>query len=237
MHHALLLTKNCLTMTRNCVESIRRQDVPVSIYIHDNCSTDETKVWLSQQPDISDLSSGVDLGVSEGWNLGLNFLFSQGANYVFCPNNDTILPPWFYSTLLSYRGPFITGVSVGSMEEIATIPPRKELAPCPDFSAFLIRKECWDKVGEFDGKMVLYASDLDYHIRAHRTGVRLMNAGVPFFHERSSTLNNASPQEKQRIRLQADMDREVLRQKWSCNAWDNSYTAMFDEKLFGIDIK
>lgn len=243
MNPVMVLTKNNLEMNQRCIKAALEQDIPTKVWIYDNESTDGTKDWLDDMHAIGDyrgvnLSTGVDLGVSEGWNYVLDVLFKNwDTEHVLVINSDTILPPWFYSTLLSYPGPFITGVSVGSMEEIATIPPRKELAPCPDFSAFLIRKECWEKVGEFDGKMVLYASDLDYHIRAHRAGVRLMNAGVPFYHERSSTLNYASPQEKQRIRLQADMDREVLRQKWSCNAWDNSYTAMFDEKLFGIDVK
>ena len=121
------------------------------------------------------------------------------------------------------------------MNDILAPEPPKELAPCPDFSGFLIRRECWEKVGPFDESMKLYASDLDYHIRAHRAGIRLMNAGVNFYHERSSTLNSAPPKERRNIELQADADRERLTEKWGCTAWRESYTAMFDEKLFGID--
>lgn len=241
MNPVLILTKNNLEMNKRCVASAIAQDIPTQIFVYDNLSTDGTAAWVATHPQIDDLSVKVDLGVSEGWNHGLNIIFEShlrecvNADHALVINSDTILPPWFYSTLLSYSEPFITGVSVGSMDEIALPPPRKKLVPSPDFSAFLMRKECWERVTEFDGDMVLYASDLDYHIRAHRAGIRLMNAGVPFYHERSSTLNNASAQEKINIQRQADADRKILKRKWGCNAWDDSYAAMFDEKLFGVD--
>lgn len=232
----LILTKNNLEMNKRCIESALSQDLPhVSVFVYDNLSTDGTQEWLQRSdkhPMVVDLSEGIDLGVSEGWNFGLEALFGSGLPHALVINSDTVIPPWFYSTLLSYDGHFITGVSVGSMEEIASPPPRKELAPCPDFSAFLIRKECWDKVGPFDGNMVLYASDNDYHLRAHHAGVRLMNAGTPFFHQRSSTLNNASPLEKSNIRFQADADRNEFRRKWGCSIGDPTYCSLFEESNF-----
>lgn len=241
MNPVFILTKNNLEMNKRCIESALAQDLPhVSVFIYDNLSTDGTQDWLQRSdkhPMVVDLSEGIDLGVSEGWNFGLDAFFNRGLPHVLVINSDTVLPPWFFSTLLSYDGPFITGVSVGTMDEIATPPPRKELAPCPDFSAFLIRKECWDKVGQFDGKMVLYASDNDYHLHAHHAGVRLMNAGTPFFHQRSSTLNNASPLEKSNIRFQADADRAEFRRKWGCNIGDTAYHALFEESNFGLTKK
>lgn len=236
MNPVLILTKNNLEMNKRCIASAIAQDIPTKVHVYDNLSSDGTAEWVANNLEIVDQSSGVNLGVSEGWNFVLDILFNNWkVDHVLVINSDTILPSWFYSTLLSYEGPFITGVSVETMEEIATPPPRKELAPNPDFSGFLIRKECWEKVGEFDGAMELYCSDLDYHIRAHRAGIRLMNAGVPFYHDRSSTLNNAQPQEKRAIQLRADADRKELKRKWGCNAWDASYAAMFDEKYFGVD--
>lgn len=239
MNPVLILTKNNLEMNKRCVASALAQDISTSVFVYDNVSTDGTAEWLNLQiRPVTDLSEGIDLGVSEGWNLSLNELFARGEPHVLVINSDTVLPQWFYSTLLSYDGPMITGVSVGTMEEIATPPPRKELVPHPDFSAYLIRKECWDSVGEFDGNMVLYVQDLDYHIRAHRLGLRLMNAGVPFLHIRSSTLNNASPQEKQEIRDRADQDRAIFQKKWKVAALGgDSYAAMFSEETFGIDWK
>jgi GT2 family glycosyltransferase len=237
----LLLTHNTLELTKRCIASIEEQDVLTSIFVIDNDSSDGTEEWLS-----SDEFNGVwqrfspQLGVSEGWNVGLKKLFyepSWKSEFVLCPNSDTVLPPWFLSSLLSYDAPFVTGISVNTIETIAAPEPRKELAPGPDFSAFLIRRDAFETIGEFDSAMKLYASDLDYHIRAHRAGVRLMNAGVPFYHERSSTLKNASPRDRREIEIQADADRITLQEKWGCRAWDASYAAMFDEKFFGVDAK
>ena len=237
MNPVLILTHNCLELTKRCVESARKQDVPTQINIIDNGSTDGTQEWLKAEvADVGNILFGENQGVSIGWNHGLRLLFDVNEmDHVLVVNNDTVLPPWFYSSLLSYDVPFVTGVSVGSMEQIAQPEPRKELAPCPDFSAFLIRHECWDKVGPFDAAMKLYASDLDYHIRAHRAGVKLMNAGVGFYHERSSTLNSSSPRERRLIELCADTDRAALTKKWGCTAWGPTYDAMFTPDTFGID--
>lgn len=236
MNPVLILAHNCLELTKRCVESVRKQNAHCMIEIVDNGSTDGTADWLTQEK-INATHYKENLGVSKGWNDGLRWFFQKPfvADHCLVLNNDTVIPPWFYSSLLSYDAPFVTGVSVGSMNDILAPEPPKELAPCPDFSGFLIRRECWEKVGPFDESMKLYASDLDYHIRAHRAGIRLMNAGVNFYHERSSTLNSAPPKERRNIELQADADRERLTEKWGCTAWRESYTAMFDEKLFGID--
>ena len=235
MNPVLILTHNCLEMTKRCVESAQKQDIPTQICIVDNGSSDGTAEWASRNG-FRWASFNHNAGVSKGWNIGLELLFVDfPREHVLAINNDVIIPSWFLSSLLSYDVPFVTGVSVGSMEEIAQPEPRKELAPCPDFSAFLIRRECWEKVGPFDETMCLYASDLDYHIRAHRAGVKLMNAGVAFYHERSSTLNSAPPRERRLIELCADADRATFTKKWGCTAWGPAYDAMFTADTFGID--
>ena len=247
MNPVLVLTHNCLEMTKRCVESANNQDIETNVFIFDNGSTDGTVEWgrlaslnwtFEHRGTLREFwQSDDNAGVSRGWNTLLTYLFKMDrVDHVLVLNNDTVIPPWFYWSLLSSDGPFISGVSVDNMDTIANPEPRKELAPCPDFSAWLMRRECWDKVGTFDESMVLYAGDLDYHIRAHRAGVRLMNAGVPFYHKRSSTLNNAAPREKRQLQMQADSDRLNFYEKWGCHAWAESYAAMFDENFFGVGI-
>jgi GT2 family glycosyltransferase len=238
MNPILVLTHNNLDMNKRCVISALNQDIPTWVYLVDNDSKDQTYEWAKTVENVVPVQFVPQIGVSGGWNHGLKTLFEcEGAEHVLCVNSDTVLPRWFYSSLLSYDGPFISGVSVETMEEIANPEPRKELAPCPDFSAWLMRKECWDKVGKFDESMSLYASDNDFHIRAHRAGVRLMNAGVPFYHQRSSTLNNANPKEKRAIQMQADADRLRFYEKYGFHTWSPEYAAQFDERFFGVDAK
>lgn len=237
MNPVLLLVRDNLEMNKRCIDSICSQDVPTTLVIADNSEQDDTVKWALDQNNIAVYPFRPQIGVSRGWNFGLGALFKDGWEHVLVPNSDTILPPWFYSSLLNYDVPFVTGVSVGNMAEIAAPPPRKELVEHPDMSAFLIRRECWERVGKFDENMVHYCGDLDYHIRAYRSGVHLMNAGVPFYHERSSTLRLSTPKDRRLIELQADADRRTFTEKWGCATSGPSYDAMFTPQLFGAAIR
>ena len=76
--------------------------------------------------------------------------------------------------------------------------------------------------------MKFYAQDNDYHVRAHRAGVELLRADVPFYHERSSTINNATPEERAEIQRQANADREVFKSLYGCMPWEPAYAALFE---------
>lgn len=238
MNPVLVLTHNGLEMNKVCVTSALNQDIPTWVYLVDNDSQDHTYEWAKSTDGLVPVQFSPQIGVSGGWNHGLKTLFEcEGAEHVLVVNSDTVLPRWFYSSLLSYDGPFISGVSVDNMDTIANPEPRKELGPGPDFSAFMLTKWCWETVGPFDETMSLYAQDLDWHIRAHRAGVPLMNAGVPFYHERSSTLNNAAPKERRAIQMQADADRLRFYEKYGFHTWSPEYAAQFTPSNFGVGSK
>lgn len=228
MNPVLILTHNCLELTKRCVESVSQQDISHSelcTFILDNGSTDGTPEYFKREWGLTNhYAAKENLGVSRGWNMGLTRLF-QWSESVLVLNNDVVLPKWFYRTLLSYDAPFVSGVAIDTMP--LDIPERMPLVPHPDFSAFLIRRECWEKVGKFDEDMVLYAQDCDYHVRAHRLGVPLMKANVPFFHVNSQTMKRAIPEERKWIQEQANRDREVFMSKHGCLPGTTEYNALF----------
>lgn len=237
MNTVLILTRNNLELTKRCVESVQGQDIAVKTMIYDNGSTDGTTEWAeSQLEQLYELISAKEnSGVSNGWNTSLSslfhddtceFLHGDPAEHVLVIGNDTILAPWTYSALLSANVPFVTGVDVG-MDPLPVKPDVFPLSPHPDFSCFLIRRECWEKVGPFDERMKLYASDCDYHIRAHRAGIQLWKASVPYQHERSSTLKRACQKERAEINFQANKDREVFRSIYECLPGTKEYEALF----------
>ena len=214
MNPVLILTHNCLEMTKRCVESVLRQDIPTEVCTIDNGSNDGTDLW-SYKNAYRWASFNHNAGVSKGWNIGLQLLLEDfPRDHALCLNNDTVLPPYFYRELLSYDVPFVTGVSSNDPQLTEHPPARCALVGHPDFSAFLIRREAWEKIGPFDEGMKLYAQDCDYHVRACKAGVPLLAANLPFYHERSSTLRLASPEERQEIEMQANADREYFRRKW-----------------------
>jgi GT2 family glycosyltransferase len=228
MKPILTLTHNGLEMTKKAVDSFLHQDTTISIFVIDNGSTDGTLTWLEM---IGILLDGAEdnVGVSAGWNAGLKWLFEKcNASHVLVANNDVELPPWFYSELLSYDVPFVTGYSVDDKAKAYKFPPERfPLIGHPDFSAFLIRRDAWQAIGPFDEDMKFYAQDCDYHVRAHRLGIPLKGASVPFYHERSSTLRLASPEERAAINQQANADRHVFRTKYGCIPGESSYEELF----------
>lgn len=228
MNPVLILTHNNLPLTKLCVHSVQRQDIANELTIIDNGSTDGTKEWLQAEYSLFYANNNTNEGVSGPWNRGLYFLFrNQEIDHVLVLNNDTILPPWFYRELLSYPEPFVTGVSVDKLSAIETPALRMPLCLHPDFSAFLIRREAWEKVGPFDERMKLYASDNDWHVRSHKAGIKACKANVPFYHERSSTLRHANPEERLEIESQANADRAVFKEKWGCSPWEPAYEELF----------
>lgn len=243
MNPVLILTMNNLQLTQRCIDSIRAQDIPTRIIVIDNGSTDGTQEWLSGEKDILSCLKRVNEGVSKGWNEGLELLFygsvrrlhfhltAEVSDHCLVLNNDVVLPSWFYRKLLSCEGPFVTGVAIDTMP--LNEPVIGPLTPHPDFSAFMIRKECWDRVGAFDESMVLYSSDQDYHLRAHFAGVFLGKANVEYFHVNSQTLKRSDPATRAQIHARANADREVLKAKWGVSAGGPDYCALFTEENFG----
>src|SRR5579859_854952 len=212
-HPVLTLTHNGLERTQRAVASVFQQDVKARPYVIDNGSTDGTHDWLNKRG-IFMCGYTDNHGVSAGWNLGLTVLLAE-FDHCLVIGNDTVLPPWFYSELLSYDLPFVTGIAVNNMDAIKEPAPREVLQPAPDFSAFLIRRDAWEKIGPFDEHMKFYASDVDYHIRGAKAGVPLWKANVPYFHEGSATIKNAPSEERFQIERQAEADRAFFYEKWN----------------------
>lgn len=237
MNPVLVLTHNCLELTKKCVESLRKQDIPTSIFIADNGSNDGTVEW-TQQEQIPCLTLMTNTGFSYGINVGLQWVFElTGAEYCLCPNNDTMLASYGYRELLAYSLPFITGRETTTLSDIDLPFEQGPLGGGPQFSMFLVRKEMLAKTGGFDESMHSWASDCDMHIRAHRLGVELTSAPVRYYHERSSTINNASPKEQRILQMQADADRLAFFEKWKFRESGPEYAAQFSPDLFGIEAK
>jgi GT2 family glycosyltransferase len=227
MNPVLILTHNCLELTKRCVNSVRNQDIRTNVWVIDNGSKDGTLEWAEDNRVLLD-ASPFNSGVTAGWNHGLEMLFRRGNEHVLCVGNDTVLPVWFYGKLLLLDVPFVTGVAVGDMLQVPTRPTHfAELSPNPDFSAMCIRRSCWEKVGPFDVRMVNYCSDCDFHVRAHRLGVPLWKAPLEFYHERSSTLRLAHPEEQAEIKEQANRDRAVFHSIYGCLPGTKEYEALF----------
>ena len=238
MNYVLVLSHNNRTLTERCIASIQHQDIPTWIYLIDNDSSDQTYEWSKTVGNIVPVQFQPQIGVSRGWNHGLKTLFeAEEVEHVLVVGNDVVLAPWTYRELLSYNVPFVSGVAVESMDQIATLPERGELISHPDFSCFLIKREVWETVGTFDENLWGWCSDCDLHVRAHRMGIPFYKANVPFYHIRSRTIELAPPKEKRQLEMQADADRLEFERKWKVAVGSPRYADLFAPEAFGIDRK
>ena len=242
MNPALILTHNSLSLTQKCVESLRNQDIPVSIFAVDNASSDGTQEWFAKE-DIPCMLFQTNTGFSHGINKGLDWVFNaMSADYCLVPGSDTVMPNNYYRTLLELNLPVVSGVQDidghrVTMEDLEKPFPIEPIRPNPDFSCLLWRKEAWDTLGGFDVSMVNYCSDCDMHLRAHRLGLVMSHAQIPFFHYGSATLKNAPPKERRLLDMQGDCDRIAFKTKWGFREGGEEYKKQFSPDFFGIDNK
>lgn len=233
MNAVLMLTRNNIELTNLAIYSVESQNIPTDLMVIDNDSTDATVECLESQwiacLEFAPLKFSPQIGVSAAWNVGLKRLFCA-YNWVLVINNDVILPPWYYRCLLSYDLPLVSGCALESWEEYrrSKKPESSTFNFQPDFSAFLIRKDCWLQVGQFDERMVLYASDCDYNVRCQKAGLITRHAQQLFYyHDRSSTIRKCGQMERDAIQARADADREAFRMKWGFPIGGIEYNELF----------
>lgn len=222
----IMPVRNSLELTKRAVESVLAQDVPVSLRVIDNCSSDGTMDYLqSMIPDVMSWHFCPGLGVSASWNFGLVNAFRH-ADHALVINNDIELRPDTLRELLNSGFLFATGVGVSEIGA-HTREFVKSIRPHPDFSCFLISKLCWEAVGPFDESMKLYASDADYHVRMQQANIYACTIGIPFYHYASGTLKQATAIDRRLIQEQADRDRETFQRKWCVKIGSPEYYAKF----------
>lgn len=233
-----MIARNNLALTKRAVASVLAQDIgDVRLMLIDNMSTDGTAEWMCSQRDEYRLHFAMQQSVATCWNIGLDWLFSHGAEHVLVANNDVELRPETMRLLVADGGQFVTAVGVNTREQMgnASLEPKNK-RPHPDFSCFLIRKECFERVGGFDERYeIAFGEDCDMHVRLHRASIDAHCIGVPFYHVGSATVKNSDPREKERIGKQADLNRELFYRTYGQRIGTPGYDLLFSPETFGCD--
>lgn len=219
-------------MSKRCVDSLLAQDIgDVRVVIVGNGAIDgvvqvlQARYWNEPRVEIMAYAGMRSLNMI--WNERIERVLATEL-FVLVVNNDTVLRPDTFRLLRDDGGLFVTGVSVGRHEEMERCDPH-EKRPHPDFSCFLIRKECWERVGRFDEEFFAYASDADYHLRMDRAGVDACSLAVPFYHERSSTIRLVHNDLRDWLQQRADADRETFKRKYGFAVGSDEYYAQFKQ--------
>lgn len=228
----VVLAYNNIHLTKAAVASLQAQDIEggVQVLVVDNASKDGTGAWLDSRPDLHTLRLTTQDSVAGCWNRALRWLFIEHqASHVLVCNNDAVLRPDSYRWLVADGGLFVTCVGKRDPECVQMtrtevgggwhvgypVPDPANKRPHPDFSCYLMRRECFDKVGEFDeGFKRAFVEDGDYHTRMHAAGIQAEALELPFYHYGSATVKHCDSKERLAIQRQADLNREYFKRKY-----------------------
>ncbi len=219
--HVVILTFNHYADTRECLLSLRKSDYAnMHIVVVDNASSDGTPDKIRKEfPEITLIENSRNLGVPWGYNVGISYALSQGADYVMILNNDTVAAPDMLSQLVQeaqkrpecgvlvprivyydnperiwavggkYRRFPPAHVIVGHDTPIQEFPDPIEL----DYAltcALLISRETFEQVGLFDPGYFFYFDDWDFSQRVRDTGIKILF--VPTAHIRHKVSKSVS---------------------------------------------
>ena len=225
----LLVARNNLHLTKLAVRSALAQDYPCDLIVIDNASSDGTAQWMMTKTFVS-VTCVKQRSLSACWNLGIGtaFLPPLAHKHVLVLNNDVEIRPDAYRLLIAHGGPFVTCVSVRTREELRYPDPPTSESPHPDFSCFLLRQECWRRVGPFDESYYpAFCEDNKMHVKMHRAGIRAVSIDVPFLHHGSATIKACDPAERAVIERGARANREKFKKEFGCYPGTKEYEELF----------
>lgn len=246
--------------TRACIESIKTKH-EYRILLIDNASTDETRVEAEKM--VSDRFSHKRneerWACAKSWNYGVRDAFDRGFEYVLVLNNDVILHPDAIDSLVERFEVFNAPEIIDPIKSLAMVTcldmrgesvegnterPDKMLSfnkddvpetehPC--FSGFMINKQCWEKVGEFDeGFAPAYFEDNDYHNRINLAGMKaIVYPPAMFYHYGSKTTTEGlKPDPETHKRFEAN--RSYYVGKWGGQPGREGYKTPFNNPNFSL---
>ncbi|MBN2485924.1 MAG: glycosyltransferase family 2 protein [Bacteroidales bacterium] len=89
---AIIVAYNGMQWYKKCFDSIAGADIPISIVVIDNNSTDGTPGYIKQHyPHIKLFEFKENLGFARGNNIGLRYALDNNADYVLLLNQDAWL--------------------------------------------------------------------------------------------------------------------------------------------------
>lgn len=238
---------DCSQLTRAAIKDCLAQSLPSTLLLIDQGSQEAGRAlgieyalkhpgrvwrWVHDPP----LPS-----LSATWNRALTCAWDAGCDEALVVNNDVRVWEGTVAFLRSVQEAnnalFVTATGVTAAQYTAyrafptlfPVTPAYPL-PGPDFSCFLITKECHVRYPFDEHYIPCYVEDLDYHRRLMLggDGERIFGTGLPFLHVGSGTLSGMEPEKRARKEAQISQgSRAYHLVKWGGSANEECFTVPF----------
>lgn len=213
---AIVVTFNGEHWLKNTLECLMRSEVPIEIIVVDNGSTDNTvQVIKSTCDEVILIECGQNWGFGKANNIGIDYAYCNGADYIFLLNQDASIQPDVIKELVSVsrrhpdyfilsplhfdgRGQsldynFSTYISPEYCDNLVSdlIVHKRGLKDVYEVNfvnaAFwLIPRRCLEIVGAFDPIFAHYGEDVDYARRVKYHGYKIGICPKTFgYHDRN----------------------------------------------------
>jgi len=175
----IIVTYNGARWIDKNIPSLLLSRYPVKVIVVDNKSTDNTLELLEKYPEIDIVKSEINLGFGKANNIGMRRALDLGADYLFLLNQDAwifedtigsliynmeqqdklgILSPMHYAaTMINLDQSFATYYNrrIGEKLGIANV-------PFVNAAAWMLSRNCVEKVGYFEPLFGHYGEDRNY---------------------------------------------------------------------------
>lgn len=180
----VVVTYNGQAWIKKNMDSLLQSSYPVDIIVVDNASTDQSVSLLQEYKNVHLIESKVNLGFGKANNIGIDYALKNGADAVFLLNQDT----WIYeNTVAEMAEVLFANPKFGIVSPLHLSPDevtldssfktyysrfKKEedsesirIVPFINAAAWLVSKECFQKVGNFEPLFSHYGEDRNFCTR------------------------------------------------------------------------
>lgn len=241
--------------TDTAIADVLAQSVPVRLLLINQGVDTEFRRHLeriaeSHEEDVFLWSADPPLpSLAATWNRALRFVWETGGTEAFVFNNDLRLSRFYCERLIdamkATQALFVSGIGVDEdgwnlalaneaavFAQINAIdPPLHGQKGGPDFSSFLISKECHE-ILRFDENFIpAFCEDLCYHRELLLAGLgdRIFSIAMPYRHFSSQTLKTMAPQKRASVERQInEWSRVYYRKCWGGDVNQETYTIKGD---------